>query len=76
MEADTARSGIFLVRSNVPGVAGALLLPRIWPKITISVASVSEEGRADRNTKEASKAQIYEVPSFPGLGNTLEMSWL
>lgn len=52
MELIQTRSGIFLAGNNDPGVAGALLFPRIWPKLQHPFASVSEEGWT-----EASNAQ-------------------
>lgn len=62
------KSGILLSGNNNLSVAGALLLPQIWPRITF----ISEEGCSGKNTKEASNAQKYEFLSFPGLDNTLE----
>lgn len=65
------KSGILLSGNNNLSVAGALLLPQIWLRITL----ISEERCSGKNTKEASNAQIYEFLSFPGLDNTLE-TWL
>ena len=47
--------------------------PEFGQKLQHPFASVSEEGCAGRNTKEASNAQTHEAPSFPGLENTLEI---
>ena len=66
---------MFLAGNNVPGVAGALLL-EFGQKLQHPFASVSEEGHAGRNAKQAPNAQTCEAPPFPGLENILEMSWL